>query len=289
MFRRRLFWLSVLAGLVLVTGCVVSAPRRARSSALEFLYPSGRTAAEPAKEVTLRLPVRVGLAFAPSSSPLAGPISELQKQTLLDSVAEAFKTAKGVGKLEVVPSTYLEPRGGFENLDRLAASLGLDLMVLLSYDQTQFTESTRASWSYLTVVGPLFVDGEKNETLTLMDAVVYDIPSRALLFRAAGESSVKSKSNPFTQSRKQRKLAEQGFDLATEDLIVQLNEALQAFEEQAKTGTVRGQGTPAIAMYDASGTPVGGGGGGAGALGTLDLLAAALLGLAFLRTRRRPA
>ncbi len=39
-------------------------------------------------------------------------------------------------------------------------------------------------------MGAYVVKGEKNETRTLMDAVVYDIRSRALLFRASGESGI---------------------------------------------------------------------------------------------------
>jgi rhombotail lipoprotein len=163
-------------------------------------------------------------------------------------------------------------------------------MALVSYDQLQVTESTRASWTYLTVVGPLLVEGEKNDTKTLMDAVVYDIPSRALLFRAAGASTVNERSSPLNVERVRRRMAEEGFRAATADLIGNLEAALAGFEEQAKAGTVRGAGTPAITMYDRTGRQIGSGGGGgagAGALGGLELAALALLGAAALAGRRR--
>jgi rhombotail lipoprotein len=257
------------------TGCVSARATHHSSSALDFLYPSRGGAATAASDVTLQLPVRAGLAFAPCSDGYGDPISEAQKQALLEKVAAAFTAHQGIGHLEVVPSVYLRPGGGFDNLDQLASSLGLDLMVLLSYDQAQFTESTRASWIYLTVVGPLVVEGEKNDTRTLMDAVVYHIKSRALLFRAAGESTVKGSSSPLNEDRKRRLFADRGFDKATVDLIAHLDTALAGFEQQAKSGTVRGPGTPALAMLDPSGHRVSGGG--AGALGWPELLAAALL------------
>src|SRR5258706_468484 len=121
------------------------------NSALDFLYPQGLTAAAPAREVVLKLPLRVGLAFAPNRGYQHDPITEEQKQRLLGRVAAAFKENKAISHLEVVPTTYLQPGGGFANLEQVRSSLGLDLMVLVSYDQAQFLASARASWSYLTV------------------------------------------------------------------------------------------------------------------------------------------
>lgn len=275
--------------LVAAAGCYSTlSPSRRVNSALDFLYPQGFTAAGPASQVVLELPVRVGLAFAPNRANQIDPITEEQKQRLLARVAAAFREHKAIGDLEVVPTTYLQPGGGFANLEQIGSSLGLDLMVLVSYDQSQFTETTRASWTYLTVIGPFLIEGEKNDTLTVMDAVVYDIRSRALLFRAAGKSTVKGHSSPLNEARKRRTFASEGFEKATPDLIASLDAALERFEEQAKRGTVQGPGTPAITMYDAKGeqiTATSGGGGGGGALGIPELIAAALLGLALLVRR----
>jgi rhombotail lipoprotein len=280
--RYRVFVL--LSCLPLLTGCLIGTrmPTRNASSALNYLYPEGSVIAAPATQVNLHLPVRVGIAFAPDRTYHADPVTEEQKQRLLTGVANAFKSHEGIGHIEVVPSAYLQPGGSFANLDQLRSLLGIDLMVLLSYDQAQFTDATRASWTYLTVVGPLLVSGEKNDTRTLMDAVVYDIPSRTLLFRSAGESTVKGWTSPVTVDRKRRKFAADGFAKATDNLVVNLNAALARFEEQAKNGTVQGPGTPAVAMFNAQGERVqpGSGGGGGGALGGFELAAIALLGLA---------
>ncbi len=86
-----------------------------------------------------------------------------------------------------------------------------------------------------------------------MDAVVYDIDSQALLFRAAGESTVNGHSSPLNVEHKKRIYAAEGFDKATESLIENLHTALARFDEQARSGTVQGPGTPAIAMYSAKG------------------------------------
>ena len=285
--RHRMVLLLVL---VLTAGCGASMPpTRQTNSALDFLYPDGVATAQPAREVVLKLPLRVGLAFAPNRENCPDPITEEQKQRLLARVAGAFREHEAIGHLEVIPTTYLQPGGGFLNLDQIRASLGLNVMVLLSYDQAQFTESTRASWTYMTIVGPLLIEGERNDTRTVMDAVIYDISSRALLFRAAGESTVKGRSSPLNVEAKRRTFASQGFEKATGSLIASLSTALTEFEAQAKTGTVQGPGTPAIAMYSATGeriTATSGAAGG-GAFGILELTGVVLLVLALFYARAR--
>lgn len=280
---------ALLGALVLLAGCGGTfKPAHTTNSALDFLYPGGMNVAMPPSQVTLKLPLRVGLAFAPNRSHLPDPITEGQKQVLLTRVADAFKEHKAIGNLQVVPAAYLQPNGSFGNLEQLRASLGLDLMVLLSYDQAQFTERTRASWTYLTIIGPMLIQGEKNDTRTVVDAVVYDIPSRALLFRAAGESTVKGRSSPLNVQNKRRKFAANGFGKATDSLITNLTASLNRFEEQARNGTVQGPGTPAIAMYNPQGeriTSSGGGGWGGGAISYFALFPLAMVILALLWKR----
>lgn len=289
--RKVLLWIA-LPLLIAAAGCTSHRPRtKVVNSALDFLYPQGLNAAMPGRQVVLKLPIRAGLAFAPSRVDQFDPITEQQKQRLLARVAAAFKEHEAIAHLEVVPSTYLHPGGGFSNLDQIRSMLGLDLIVLVSYHQDQVTETTRASWTYLTVVGPLLIEGETNDTRTVMDAVVYDINSRVLLFRAAGQSTVKGHSSPLNERRKRRLFASEGFEKATSDLIANLNAALEEFEKQARTGTVQGPGTPAIAMYDAKGEEIlaryggGGGGWGGGALAVPELIVTALLGLSLLVRR----
>ncbi|HEU4403137.1 MAG TPA: rhombotarget lipoprotein [Candidatus Polarisedimenticolia bacterium] len=277
--------LAVLV-LLLGAGCVTT-QTRVRSNALEFLYPKGANAVAPG-DVTLRLPVRVGVAFAPPSASWADRFTANQKQALLKRVADAFTGKSGIAGVEVISPGFLTPTGGFVDLDRLRTAFGIDLIALISYDQAQFRDSGRSSWAYWTIVGLYVVKGEKNDTQTFMEAVVYDIQARALLFNASGQSAIGGKSTPIDAGKILRDRSGQGFETATDDLITNLNTALQAFQAQAATGTVRGPGTPAIAMLDESGKPVGGteAQGGA-ALGIIELLGAVSLAGMGVMTRRR--
>lgn len=258
-----------------------------RSSALEYLYPTGAEATPPA-DVILRLPARVGLAFAPPAATVSGgtvrweTFSEDRKQQLLQRVADAFEGRKNIMAIEVIPSSYLTPKGSFAELQRLRAGFGVDYIVLVSYDQLQFSESQKSSLLYWVTygAGAFVIKGEKNETRTLMDAVVYDINSRTMLFHATGQSSVRGSSTLVDVNKAMRERSDESFSLATDDLIRNLDRELVRFQQQAATGTVRGEGTPALKVADSRGTvvPVGTGGGadtGGIGVGVLWLAAAA--------------
>jgi rhombotail lipoprotein len=287
MKQHKVYALICCIALLCCASCVVQ-QRQIKSSALDFLYPDGSEAIPPT-DVNLTIPIRVGLGFAPAgASPYGGAFDEIQKQALLERVAEAFDNRDYIRFVEVVPGSYLETGGGFENLDKLVSAFGIDVMALISYDQFQFSETGKSSWAYWTLIGAYVVKGEKNETRTMMDAVVYDIPSRAMLFHASGQSSQTGRSTPVDQPMKLRQDSEASFASAIDDLIANLDTALDSFAEQAASGTIRGEGTPAIAMVDEAGQPVnvGGGGFGGGAIGGVELMLVAMLLLA--ARRRRP-
>jgi len=234
-------------------GCA-SQTRQMRSSALEYLYPA-KTPEQPAKDVALKVPLSVGVAFAPPAAATDQGPSEDQKRTLLERVSAAFRGRPEIARVDVIPSSNLRAGGGFDEIDRIKKAYGIDLVALISYDQFQFNETSRAGWTYWTIVGVYLVKGEKNETRTVLDAAVFDVASRALLFTASGESRLGGKSTPIDVGRDLRTSSERGFAQAVDALIPKLEEALAAFQKQAATGTVRGPGTPAIVVVPAGEAP----------------------------------
>jgi len=257
----------------------------------------------------MRVPVRVGIAFAPagmassSSTNATGigtafatgtqrrndPFTEMQKQALLARIVENFKDRKGIAPIQIIPSSQLTPGGGFAELDRIRQGFGIDLVMLISYDQFQFSASAKSSWTYLTIVGAYLVQGEKSETRTVVDAVIFDIATRTMLFHASGLDSNTSSATPVDFNTKLRKSSESGFSRAVDDLMGSLDKALEAFQEQMASGTVHGPGTPALAVVDQKGEPVPAGhSSAAGALDWTDLgLVALMLGLVVTGAWRR--
>lgn len=231
------------AGLVLaLTSC--SGPRFRRadrtSSIVEYLYPGVTNPLAPTALPVLHLPLRVGVAFVPSAN---GPhpygssttISEMQRAQLLQRVAHAFEGKDYIAAIEIVPSTYLRPAGGFENLEQVRRMLNLDVVALVSYDQVQFTDQNRLSLAYWTIVGAYFLDGNKNDTQTLMEAAVYDIASHQLLFRAPGAGRIKASSTLLQVDERLRSDSGQALQLATDDMIANLRMQLEDFRERMKT------------------------------------------------------
>lgn len=212
------------------------APRQKNTatSLVDFLYHDQKQQVIEPGIPHLRLPLNVGVAFVPGTGHFAGEFTEAQKMLLMERVAQDFRQHEYVNRVELVPSAYLRFRGGFTNLDQLRSLLGIDVIVLISYDQQQFTDESKAAIAYWTLVGAYIVRGEKLDVHTLMDAAVYDIESRRLLFRAPGTSLVKNRSTLQQAREQQRRNAAEGFDQASEQLALNLAVEMQKFAERVK-------------------------------------------------------
>ena len=239
--------LSLLGLLILLslTGCVTQQVNT-KSSVMEYLYPESDTTYETPSIPSLSLPLRVGVAFVPaslksSSMPnfwtgrsYSGLLSESKKTDILETVADNFRNLDFVSSIEVIPTAYLTPRGGFSNLSQIKTMYGIDVIALVSYDQMQFTDEGMLSLSYWTIVGAYVISGEKNDTNTLMDTVVYDISSKKLLFRAPGTSQISGTSTPVNLSEELRTDSIQGFEQAAIEMTSSLKVQLSEFQKRIK-------------------------------------------------------
>lgn len=214
---------------------------RQNASIVDYLFPKGMERPQEAQTATLRLPLNVGVAFVPQAAQDNRPsylvrelISEERKQKLLEGVAQEFKDLKFVTRIETIPSMYLQPGGGFENLDQIARLFDLDVVALVSYDQMQFTANDFTSFAYWTIVGAYFIEAEKNDTQTLLDAVLYDVASHKMLFRAPGTSRIKARSTPINLPEELREDAQRGFAEASTNLAANLKTSLASFQEKIK-------------------------------------------------------
>ena len=247
-----------------------------KSSVVEYLYPKSDDKYETPSIPHLKLPLRVGVAFVPESNKksyahnfwtgtsYSGSFSEAKKSQLLSDVAGHFKSLDFVDSIEVIPSAYLTSGGGFSNLSQIQTMYGIDVIALISYDQMQFTDEGVLSLSYWTIVGAYVVSGEKNDTNTLMDTVVYDISSRKMLFRAPGTSQVSGTATPINLSEELRADSIKGFEQAAENMVLNLKVQLDTFKASIKSN-------PEETKVSYREGYVGGGGG--GAVGFIGILA----------------
>ncbi|UCD78710.1 MAG: rhombotarget lipoprotein [Desulfobacterales bacterium] len=233
-FRNYSLMLLILLVCVAFMGCAHQTKRHHSSSVYEYLYSDKEGHIESPSIPILSLPLRVGIAFVPETGGRHDTLTEKDKMDLMNEVAKHFKKYKFVKDIELIPSAYLTGKGSFANLDQIRTMYGVDAIALLSYDQTQFTEEGLASITYWTIVGAYIIPGEKNDTHTMVDAAVYDIQSRKMLFRAPGISHVKGLSTPINLDEELRADSIQGFKEASADVIKNLDMQLESFKEKVK-------------------------------------------------------
>jgi rhombotail lipoprotein len=215
------------------------------ASVVDYLFPDATQAPQMAvATTTLRPPVRVGIAFVPGGQWNAG-ISEAAKTALLERVKAAFAQYPYIGTIEVIPSTYLRARGGFDNLDQVAHLFNVEVVALLSYDQVQFNATNSFAVLYWTIVGAYVIHGDQYDVQTIVDATVFDVASRKLLFRAPGSSRVKGSASMASFSERSRRAQGDGYGAAVDELIPQLQRALDDFRERMKNdASVRVENKP---------------------------------------------
>lgn len=219
------------------------------SSLVDYLYPnpkqrgglSAQVDPAQARQTTLpqiTIPARVGIAFVPTQTYRHNPLSLKTQMDLLNQTKARFAAYPFVEHIEVIPSNYLQTRGGFTNLEQVARLYDVDIMALVSYDQVQKSYLRDSSFLYLTVVGAYVIKGEANETQTFVDTSVFDVRSRKLLFRAPGTNYVAKNSSATDQHREQGKLAAQGFNEAMAEMVGNLDTELSLFKERVKNEKV---------------------------------------------------
>ncbi len=202
-----------------------------KTSIIRFLGPEENTTKnQEAMDLTITVPLKAGIAFSPSLYYGEG-FPEKERMNLMQKIASQFKEYKFVESIELIPSLYLEEGGGFSNLDKLRQLFDIDVIMLLSYDQSQFKDTGALSITYWTLVGLYFVKGEKNDTYTLMDAALFHIPSQKMLFRASGINHIKNSATPINLSEQAREDSLISFRQASLDLTKNLQEKLYNFRK----------------------------------------------------------
>lgn len=81
--------------------------------------------------------------------------------------------------------------------------------------------------------------GEKNDTHTLMDAALFHIPSRKMLFRASGTNHTKNSATPINLSEQARKDSLSSFHQASMELTKNLQVKLYHFRIAIRNASVK--------------------------------------------------
>jgi rhombotail lipoprotein len=236
--RKSFMSFAILLIISFIVGCGGGTQIRHESSVVQYLAPDKDSKLEIAAP-NLSFPIKVGIAFVPdglSSSTVKYQLmlNETQKTDLMQKIVDAFKKEPLFQTIHIIPSQYLRPGGSFTNLNQLRATFGIDVIILLSYEQIQHTDRGALSVMYWTGVGVYMIKGEKNDTNTVVDAAVYHIPGRNMLFSALGTSQVKASSTMINLSEQSRIDSHTGFEKAFDNLTIKLKDQLEQFKVKVK-------------------------------------------------------
>lgn len=208
------------------------------SSLVEYLYPEGRIPPGMAKRIPhITVPIRLGIAFVPGGTRNRLSISSARKQLLLRRVKDSFSKRPIIQDIKIIPDHYLMRKGGFSDLNRVAALFGVDQIALISYDQIGSTRENPLALTYWTIVGAFIVPGNSHEVRTLVDMGVFDVRSRKLILRAAGQHRVRRISTLVNRRERYRRTSVLGFTNATDDMIKTLDIELASFKDRIRRGS----------------------------------------------------
>jgi rhombotail lipoprotein len=219
-------------------GCISSGQHtRRRSDLMAYLYPNRNEAPAPHPEkARMQLPLRLGIAFVPAADAQFSPVLPSAEKKTLDIVRASFQGRDWVREIVTIPSSYLTPGGGFDNLDQVARMYNVDVIALASVDQIQHSSPGKLSFLYVSIIAAYVLPLEQNDTNTLIDVAVFHVPSRTFLLRAPGVSRLKGNSVAVEESRALRTKADRGLQLATEDLARNLSQEVESFKASIVAG-----------------------------------------------------
>ena len=259
--------------LLMTSSCSWWQPQRTGSSSslVDYLYPDGQIPPKVEDRIpVINLPARVGIAFVPSQG--WNRLGEANMTELLHIVQGRFAGRDFIERIEVIPSNYLQAKGGFDGLEQIGRLYNVDLIALVSYDQVLNTQDRASSVLYWTIVGAYVIKGTSNEVTTFVDTAVFDLQTRQLLLRAPGVDERSQRSTGIEVAAAGREVSEESFEAAMTAMTANLDQELERFKERIKEDqSVR------IAHRNGSG-------GGAGHM-DLAILALAVLGLLAARTK----
>ena len=229
---------ALLALALFGIGCNKPSTNTQQSSLMAYLNPKGDLKPAPKADTqtastALNYPVSLGIAMVPasqSSGPMNRAISPETEDTLLKAAKASLKDAPWLSEIKLMPSNYLQPGGGFNNLAQVAQMCGVDAVALVSLDQIQYRDPKWYSFTYYSIIGAYVMKGDKDDTRTVIDAAVFNVGAQSILFRASGQSVLKGSSTWFNRDEALRLNANQGIHLAMEDLSKNLTREAAAFK-----------------------------------------------------------
>lgn len=244
-YNHRRFGLVAVAITCLLSGCATlglhpgkaSSQRLGNSIYQYLLNGEAEGSLMTQSSARLNLPLKVGIAFLPSSHP-ASAITAAAEIDLLEPVVERFEKMPEVRRIQIIPSAALPPAGGLLALQQVSRMHGLDIIALVSYDQVQQVGDTAAAFAYWTIIGAYLVPGNEVSTHSFLSVSVFEPHSERLLMNAFGHSQVADQyGTRFIKIDAEKRTQQtQGLQLAMLELQTSLSKEIEQFRLLVSAG-----------------------------------------------------
>ena len=119
-------------------------------------------------------------------------------------------------------------------MQQVARLYGVDVMVLVSYDQVADSEENPSGILYWTIIGAYVIKATSNEVQTFVDTAVFDVDTAHLLFRAPGAHTMSDRSTLVESEEVVRKARDESLAAAMEQMTDSLTLELDRFQERMK-------------------------------------------------------
>lgn len=238
---RTLLRVVAVAQVATLVGCSAvfygGVERSTSSSMVRYLYPEGeRPVVDPEVTPRLQLPLRVGIAFVPTTDRAwQGSLqpAEARRVELLEKVKATFEGVDYVEDIQIIPSNYLGSAGGFQALEQTSRLYDLDVFALVSWDQVVNTNDTVFSVLFWTITGGYVIPASANNVHTMLDTAVFDIRTRKLLLRAPGFDHA-SRLPPSLRKNSQKRVSDASFERAVGEMCKNLEAEIGKFGKRVK-------------------------------------------------------
>jgi hypothetical protein len=194
-----------------------------------------------AAPIELDLPARVGVLPISTATDWRGPGPDERVPAGLSPLVDRLRRDAA---FSLVTQTMVIPSGalGMEALREVAARYRLRYLILYREVIAKRSELNPWAWGYATVVGALFLPGQRHEVYGYIEASMFDVKTGLLMFTTRRSINASATGNQWHQATKRDKLAAAAISKFAPELAYDVLADLRKFAAVARAENLHRDG-----------------------------------------------
>jgi rhombotail lipoprotein len=196
-----------------------------------------------AAPIELDLPARVGVMPVMTPADWRGPGPDHRVPSGMSTLVERLRRD---ASFSLVTQTMVIPSGalGMEALREIAARYRLRYLILYREVLAKQRSLNPWAWGYATLVGALFLPGQRQEVYGYIEASMFDVKTGLLMFTTRRAITAEQRTNQWHKQEKLDKLAAVAASKFAPELAVDVLTDLRRFAAAAQAENEHRAGTP---------------------------------------------